>query len=334
MRFSPILWLAPLLWLTLLPWPVAATERTHSSFDETRIAEEWLAALRAGDAKQAVALANRMVNTAALPATPADPKYPELFRNVRADERFLTGKFTHWDYQVWRDAFFFQQLVRPLVENQDDPMAVLFAALTAKVAPVENGKMKPAWPRRVWERGWGICDRMAWAMGEMAYQAGFEYQIVYLMNKEQTTSCHTIVELRDAKGGVWVADPYAGKLLARTSVDRLAQNEAVRVAFWPKAEQANYHEQICCCAFFTPAMPQDYCRRNQELYRKLAAALGERCPRFGADPRERLLEYRRRRQQELGDGLHYTMGLWFYPIAMLKDEMVREARELGLQSTM
>jgi hypothetical protein len=67
--------------------------------------------------------------------------------------------------------------------------------------------------------------------------------------------------------------------------------------------------------FWTPSFPSDYAPRNALLYNKLSATLGDDCPRFGIDPKQRADDYRKLRLAEHPD-LKFTMGLWTYPFRL------------------
>ena len=106
---------------------------------------------------------------------------------------------------------------------------ILFNTVTKNIEPKEKKKGLIPWPTGIWRRKYGVCDRQSWLLAEILYQAGFETQIVYLINKETGESPHTICEIKkkDKKGNISIttADPFTKALLEKTSVRELNQEQ-------------------------------------------------------------------------------------------------------------
>jgi len=50
------------------------------------------------------------------------------------------------------------------------------------------------WPYTIWQSKKGKCDQQSWVLCELAYQLGYETQIVYLRDPNTLISPHTICE--------------------------------------------------------------------------------------------------------------------------------------------
>ena len=311
-----------------LQMPLALRIGNQDLDDVTRrqLAREWLTAVANGNQRQALRTAARLVDASA--SVPVDPYYLKIAGQRDLPASFFSGPYTHWDYQSWRHAWLIKQQAAKINKGTLSDIMVWFTSVCQTIVPEEKEPTftYSAWPYWIMVRGWGVCDRMCWVLAEMLYQHGYETQIVYLMDSSQRTSSHTILEVRNAQGKVWVADPFSGILVPDYSIDRLSKDEAKLKEIWPT--QLDWHEQIKYSIFFTPSFPQDYCWRNQELQKVLRAFLPEAFPRFGEDPRSRTVTYRELRQKELGEKLSFTMGLWFYPLQLLSNDMYYERKGL------
>jgi hypothetical protein len=290
------------------------------------IAEDWLLAVASGRQGLAMRSAARLVD--ANYSVPVDPYYREIAQQRGLLPGFFTAPFSRWDYQSWRQAYLIQQMARNAPRGTLPEVTAIFNLVCQTVAPEERVKLNAnsPWPYWILKRGWGVCDRMSWALAELVYQCGYETQMVYLFDSQQRESGHTILEIRSPAGKVWVADALSGILVPDYSVDRLVRDDAKLEEIWPG--NANWHDQLRHSVLFTPSFPQDYCWRNQELALALRPLLGPRCPRFGEDPRQRTVAYRQLRQKELGDKLLFSMALWSYPFQLLRNDISNEAQGL------
>lgn len=158
-------------------------------------------------------------------------------------------------------------------------------------------------------------------LSELAYQLGYDTQIVYLRDPETLISPHTICEIRK-DDEVWVADPYINELLEDVSIADLAEDPQFAESLWPDRE--DYQEGITQPVFWLPAFPQDYCLRNQELQKKIQAVLGDRAPRFGESPIDRLRRYLSLLDEGERD---YPYNFWFYPFRLLRAQIMRASKE-------
>lgn len=219
----------------------------------------------------------------------------------------------------WQHALFLHNLADRIVREAGDecpPVRALFAAVYERVGPVAAPKATIPWPATVWQVKQGLCDRQAWLLSELAYQHGYETMIVYLQDPETLVSPHTICEIRRGEQ-VWVADPYSGILLPDVSVADLATDPELAASTWPDRE--DWQQAIRKPACWLPAFPQDYCWRNRVLRRHLAPILGQRCPRFGRSPEERLKEFLARTGTRQDD---IPYRYWFYPFRLLRSHML------------
>lgn len=285
------------------------------------LAEQWLEAVAAGDVARAIDAARQLAPPPDNVAV--DPAIASMAKKNGVDPAFFGDSFNKWDFQLWRDALFFQGKAREIVAGRDDKIPALYDAVVAHVKPVEHAPIRAPWPYEMWRRGWGVCDRQAWVVAELAYQLGWDGQVVYLRDQKTGVSPHTVCELRHWEGGVWLADPFTKNLLPKTSVADLAVDKKRLLEVWPKRE--DFRLAIHGSILWTPSYPQDYCPRNQRLHARLKELLGERCPRFGEDPIDRIRRYHALRSRTPTAGTPtFEMRLWFYPFRPLNANRLRD----------
>lgn len=253
---------------------------------------------------------------------------------------FFTAPFNYWDFNLWKHAYFFQKLSQKITGGDSNNIKAMIAAVQNHISPEDNETLPVApWPYQIWQRGFGVCDRQAWVLCELAYQAGWETQIVYLRDPETKASPHTICELRKPGRLVYFADPFENLLFPQKSVEDVATNENLLQTLWPDNPERGTALQDS--VFWTPSYPQDYCPRNQKLYKILQKSLKKRCPRFGVPPDARLMTYKQLRQRtvELGqrtmwgtllDPPRFPMQLWPYPFRLLKADITRYCWQFGI----
>jgi len=161
-----------------------------------------------------------------------------------------------------------------------------------------------------------VIDRQAWLFSELAYQLGFETQIVYLRNPKTKVSPHTICEIRK-DGKVWTVDPFTGTILKNTSVSDISDSIELKKKMWPS--RPDWQTAANDPVFYTPSYPQAYASRNQILYNKLKPVLGDYCPRFGEPPLERQKKYLILVKNLKNNDIY---NFWFFPFRLLHFEMV------------
>ena len=228
--------------------------------------------------------------------------------------------------------YFFRKLARHVTEGRQDEVRALYEAVRARVDGNEPAGGPPVahWPYYTWQSGHGLCDRQAWVLCELAWQLGYECEVVYLTDPETGKSPHTICEIRRAPDRVWLADPYLGFLLPNVTAEMLADNADLMEQVWP--DKPELHKAMQHCVRLTPAYPQSYCPRDQRLARRLCDALGDRAPRFGEDPVERLQRYEALMQAGPGPAPRFPITLWQYPWRiLLLDMAVRSGRVQGAE---
>ena len=283
--------------------------------------KKWFWALVNDDYKSAITEATKLMESdnnhqeVSIPST-----YKSLFKENGLSPDFLSENFNKFDYQLWSDAFFFTHLANQTLkklsqldkDNDNAKISALFKLVDSALSNEDVPKGTIIWPFAVWYFKKGLCDRQAWVLCELAYQAGYETQIIYLMDPGSNVSPHTICEIRkdDKK---WLADPFSNILLCDTSLADLDSNDALKEKIWPnrKRWQQAVHDAI----YWTPSYPQDYCPRNQQLQKSLKSVLKNNTPRFGEDP-----ELRRQRFMSLVDQKvrsKHQSKLWFTPIRLL-----------------
>lgn len=282
----------------------------------------WREAVESGEVDRALHLAADICGDARL--SPVNPKYSKLLEANGISSGYLTAGFNRFDFQLWEHAFAFKKIAEDIAGSQEDPSAAvsaLFEEVRGGLEPRALALEKILWPYTVWKYGRGLCDRQAWVLCELAYQLGFETQIVYLRDPDTLISPHTIAEIR--KGNmVWTADPYAGGLFEAVSAREIAEDPGLAASVWPGRE--SWRKAAAAPAFWLPAYPQDYCERNQVLQDKVRTILGGDAPRFGEPPSMRLENYLHLAGGESGG---FPYGFWFWPVRLLSYQMIRKHAE-------
>ncbi len=281
-------------------------------------AGRWLTAVESGDPGTAVETAARLCKDVDLSREP-DELYAKLAAANGIAPQFLRAEFNERDFQSWKHALFFKKLADKIVKENASvgEVRALFLAVAERLESTDPPKGNILWPFNIWSLEKGLCDRQAWVLCELAYQRGYEAQIVYLRHPETMVSPHTICEIRK-DGRVWVADPFSEVLLPDTSCADFRRNASLAGETWP--DRRDWHEAIKNVKYWTPAYPQDYCERNRRLHDFLQQSLGKDvCPRFGESPAERLKSYHAmfsddEKEQKL------PIDLWFYPFRLLNAE--------------
>jgi hypothetical protein len=268
--------------------------------------QDWLDAVAANEQALALSIAAQLLDGEEIPG--ANPLYVGVAEQNDFDTASFDGPFNGEDFRLWRTAWFFKQQASSLAQNATAQQLLdhVNTRMTDAEDPIEDD-----WPLALWKRGYGLCDRQSWVLSELAWQAGWETQVVYLYDEKHTTSPHTICELRKSDT-VALVDPLSAKLLPK-SVDAVVHDDKLLQELWP--DKPVWRDSLQYSMFWTPSFPSDYAPRNALLYNKLSAALGDDCPRFGIDPKQRADDYRKLRLAEHPD-LKFTMGLWTYPFRL------------------
>ena len=292
---------------------------------ETRImvSEQWLSSVTGNDLDTAISLARKLVPETVPGSIPQ--QHLKLAEHEGIKGPFFTAPFNFWDFELWRYACFFHHISRDITNDDPNNIKALFQTVVKKVKPDEKGFKDIPWPYVIWQRGYGVCDRQAWVFCELAYQMGWETQVVYLWDNTTKTSPHTIAEIRKGQD-VYFVDVYRQVLFKRPLAE-VADDDALLRKIW-KLE--TLWRGIKTPLFWTPSYPQDYCPRNQKLHAVLKESLKNRCPRFGAPPNKRLSAYRELGQKTVFDKPRFKMQLWFYPFRLLRSDIIRHCRKFGV----
>jgi hypothetical protein len=302
------------LFLLLTP-EIGNSEKSNPESVESRVVEEWISSVLYGDMNKSIASAASLLRDHS--DFPIPRKYLRLAERAGINKSFFSSSFNFWDYHLWRSAHFFKNL--PDTSN----IKKIFSMVRMRIKSREANHPRAPWPYWIWKRGYGVCDRQSWVFCEIAYQLGWETQIIYLRNPETGISPHTICEIR-REGQAWLADPLHGILINKSFVNVLDS----RIDLWP--EYPSLGNALSSCISWTPSFPQEYCSRNQRLHHVLKRRLGDRCPRFGVPPEDRLACYKTLIRKTEGKAPPYPMELWIYPFRLLKMDIVRYARQFGV----
>ncbi len=245
------------------------------------------------------------------------PIYVKLCKRSKVNPKYLTNDFNILDFQYWRDSLFFYDLARKITvdKNSDnDKIQALFDEVSNKIKPTALPKGHILWPTVIWDLKKGLCDRQAWVLCELAYQLGFETQIVYLREPKTLISPHTICEIRKGQK-TWIVDPFAGELLEEVSVSDFKKDSKLAISTWSNKK---WGDAISNAGLLLPAYPQDYCHRNQVLSSVVARYTMNKSFRFGENPKDRLEKYLELTDDE---GKKYPYQFWDYPFRLLKDQI-------------
>lgn len=300
-------------------------EACSGAVDSRPVEERWLSAVAANDVKTALALASEIC--ADLPREAADQECVDLAEKSGIKGAFFDAAFGVWDFQLWAHAHFFRWLADAITGGDQDDIEAIYSATIRRLEPKEGRFPHVPWPYWIWQRGFGVCDRQSWVLCELAYQSGWETQIVYLIDPKTQGSPHTVCELRKGRGRAWFADPLCKILLPHKSVDEVASDPQLLAGMWP--DHPELRIAIQHCVFLTPSYPQDCCPRNRQLHGRLVRVLKGRCPRFGTDSRERLDIYRRLQQSGAEGTPQFRMALWQYPFGLLREDMRKRSELRG-----
>ncbi|MBS3763324.1 MAG: hypothetical protein KGZ25_08490 [Planctomycetes bacterium] len=285
------------------------------------LAVRWVEAVQNNEGQKAVRLASKIARE-----VPDEPKaaYKKLSAREKLDPAFLSAPFSHRDFHRWRSAVVFKMIAEKITRGEKDDIEALFEATADRLESRQNKDKRPLWPLRIWQGRTGLCDRQAWVFCELAYQKGWETQIVYLRDPESGVSHHTIAEVRKDHR-VYTVDPYKNRLVEGYSVRMLASRPELIKKNWPESQK--FWPEFKNAILWTPAYPQDYAPRNQRLQQILRKEFGEACPRFGEDPEQRLRKYQSLRKHHEVTNKRFPMRLWFYPFRLLRAEMMRNQRK-------
>ena len=315
-------------WLALaIPAPLIQGGETRGGASEApkpavkTLEAQWLDAVERGEARAALGLAEKIVGDSAKDCL-IDMWYLQLLKMGGIGGEYLTASFNELDFKLWSDALFFKKKANELLagkRRRAAPIENLFQGLVEKVKPGEDDISKPPWPRHVWDSGRGMCDRMSWTLCELAYQAGFETAVIYLIDPETGSSPHTVCEVRDGVGGRWLADPLKGKILSGVSAGELAGSAVLKKELWSGAGEEQRWKCIENAHVMIPAYPQDFRPLNQKLYAKLSKELGNGCPRFGADPRKRIGLFKGLIKEK--PPVELKIGVYDFPFLLMAQEL-------------
>lgn len=304
--------LAGLLAFTILMGACSQQSKAPSIDESTRqTVMEWKAAIADEDSERAIDLAKELVGEPS--AQPSDEALA-LCKRENIDPSYLTLDFNKYDYQYWRDAFFFQQKAREFTQDintDDDMVRTLLVKVADHINDREPEEQYILWPYTIWQIQQGVCDRSAWVLCELAYQLGFDTMIIYLRDPGSNVSPHTVSELRK-DGNVWLVDPYMNTMVEDKGVAQVAEDWLSKSRLWQN--ETRFHDAIENSIGWLPAYPQAYRPHNQELAGIVQAALGDEAPRFGERPTIRLQRYLRYLDEQ---DKQYPYNPWFYPFRLL-----------------
>jgi hypothetical protein len=122
------------------------------------------------------------------------PQYIELCKKNGINPIFLATEFNQFDFQYWQRATYFKELANKIIteSSKDTPLVALFNAVHKRIAAVSASKDEVLWPYKTWALKKGSATHQAWVLCKLAYQSGYETQIVYLMNPKTGVSLHKI----------------------------------------------------------------------------------------------------------------------------------------------
>ena len=285
----------------------------------------WLNSVKDNNSDAAIKAATYLIGK--LNSTKQDKEkyegYCQIFKDHEINSKFLSVRFNKWDFDLWKQSLFFHLMARQIIGNEDSEdkqLELLLKAVDRKIKKTETEKVILYTPYIIWQKGYGLCDKLSWVFCELAYQAGFETQIIYILDNPKTlSSIHVFCEIRKAHR-TWIVDPLVDRILNDTSLIDLIKNKTLQDELWP--QNTSYKKNIINCAMQTVSYPQDYCARNQFLYQKLNGLLENGCPRFGEDPISRQKNYiDLMKKFTPSSNVELQLMLWPVPIKVLARDM-------------
>ena len=214
---------------------------------KSSLEEQWYAAVESGDSAKAIECAKEIVGD--LSILPVDAWYAELFKRGGINPDYMAAPFGALDFQRWSEALFFKKKVEEACKvgrHRLYSVERLASKLFEQLNPGADGAALP-WPQAVWNSGKGLCDRMSWTLCELAYQAGNETAVVYLIDPATGQSPHTICEIRDANGARWLSDPLRKKASQwRLGGGCRQQGGSAKIALAERREIQDVHRACAC----------------------------------------------------------------------------------------
>ena len=280
------------------------------------LAEFWLKSVEDNNPKLAIQVAGFLIRDQKSDLV-VDPWYVELMHKNGISRKFLTDKFNIYDFIYWKHACFFKRIAEKVEGNSDAEIIKNLVNLVHQhIKPISFDSDEVVLPYTIWQKRKGLCDKQCWVLAELAYQLGYETRIIWLMDPVSHSSPHTICEIRKHDFTA-IADPFSNISLPGYTIFSLAGNEKLLKEIWPEKEI--WRRSVNECLLMIPAAGQDYCLRNQLLYSKLRQLLGDKCPRFGTDPKTRKLQFEKLQvNKAFLNNPKYRKGLYSYPLVSLR----------------
>ncbi len=285
--------------------------------------ELWLEAVKNNNQEKAIEMANLIIVNSGKSLPIKNIKFcASMLERKQINKEYLFLNFNEWDFKLWKDALFFKEKSEAILDGLSDDNKKINAILetvNARIEPRENNKKEPLWPKGIWDRKYGVCDRQALLVSELAYQAGYETAIVWFRNPKTGVSPHTICEVRTKDNSkVWSIDSFYKTMLPK-SLHNIDLNLDLKKEMWPK--RIDYYDCLTQSEFMIPSYPQDCCPKNQLLYSCLSEKLKNKTPVFGVSPRERGNKYKRNLDTERGVNNKIKFGIYGYLFMTLNREL-------------
>jgi hypothetical protein len=288
------------------------------------VGDRWWQMVTAGQTDGAIALAGRMLEM----VETAPPSEARLLGFAKEHgilpPFFTTTAFSAHDFAAWRRAAELHRLAHEILGAADPSIAppeALFRAVRKRISPREPPECPPAWPTDIWQRRYGFCDRQAWLLSSLAYQAGMDAVLIQLRDPATDESPHTLCEIRTAKT-VWLADPYCGALKKDASIETLRKDPEAAAAFWPNHPE--FPPALQDAVRTMPVPPHDMTPRHQMLGKILSRPSRRGRPRIGEPIRARMARYRSRMPPGEENA---PLAIWGYPFVVLQHELKTRDQE-------
>ena len=255
----------------------------ESKQEMKKLGEQFAAAARKGDSKRMEFVAKRLIEMKQGPPPSELPAYSEFFRNTGLNPNYLKEPFGETDCSRWRDLSEMKALADGFasVPPAEETARRIFDAVAERVkdAPSASAQRPPSGLMDAWRRGeGGARERMRLVCG-IAFQAGYECQVVGLFSQPGLT-IRELCELRK-DGKIVLVDTAANVLFEGIGLDGLSKMSMLIPKSWTAEQRAALKGPY---ARFVPAEPQDYRCAEHFLRESLALSGAAGLPRLPEEP--------------------------------------------------
>ena len=248
----------------------------HIAKTNLPLASAWLDSVLKDDSRKALAIAARIVPESEDFIMPR-PEYLGAICDFRIRLGFLTAPFNVADFARWRDLV----ELKDLSESLNDSAPELFKAVMEHVrnpSPDEKPHLPPIATMDNWRNGKGNSSERARLLCALAYQAGYECNVVGLVRGRALSQELCLLSRGEE---AWVADCATGSL-KKGPWQFDAKPDVPETT--PAPTEKNGRTNAESFVYFTTAEPQDFRNANSELFLRLKEFGIKKMPRMPQNP--------------------------------------------------